>query len=122
MNCPYGFPLTVRTPRQVGVCATRGPRHFWASTGLGRTQRAGKDDRVAFQITQPALPVGVLTAMARFDDLSFHLFGTRNRGVEIVQFKPKENTIAIRPKIGIPEWTVMVLDIPIMQLKDQGSI
>ena len=83
--------------------------------------RAGQHDDVAFRITQPAFPVGVLTAMARFDDLSFHLFGTRNRGVEIVQFKPKKNSIAIRPKIGIPEWTVMVLDVPVVQLEDQIS-
>ena len=60
--------------------------------------------------------------MARFDDLSFHLIGTRNRGVEIVQFKPKENTISIRPKFGIPEWTMMVLDVPIVQLEDQLSV
>ena len=60
--------------------------------------------------------------MARFDDLSFHRFGARNRGVEIVQFKPKENTISIRPKLGIPEWTVMVLDVPIVQLEDQISL
>jgi hypothetical protein len=60
--------------------------------------------------------------MSRFDDLSFHLFGTRNRGVEIVQFKPKENTISIRPKFGIPEWTVLVLDVPIVQLEDQISL
>ena len=60
--------------------------------------------------------------MARFDDLSFHLFGTRNRGVEIVQFEPKENSISIRPKFGIPEWTVMVLDVPIVQLEDQLSL
>jgi len=80
--------------------------------------RAGKHDGVAFRITQPAFPAGVLTAMARFDDLCFHRFGTRNGGVEIVQFKPKENAISIRPKFGIPEWTVMVLDVPIVQLLD----
>ena len=83
--------------------------------------RAGQHDGVAVQITQPAFPVGVLTAMARFDDLSFHLFGTRNRGVEIVQFKPKEHTIAIRPQFGVPEWPVLVLDVPIVQLEDQFS-
>ena len=66
--------------------------------------------------------MGVLTAMARFDDLSFHLFGTPNRGVEIVQFKPKKNTISIRPKFGIPEWAVMVLDVPIVQLENQLSV
>jgi hypothetical protein len=60
--------------------------------------------------------------MARFDDLSLHLFGARNRGVEIVQFKPKENTISIGSKFGIPEWTVMVLDVPIVHLEDEMSV
>ena len=84
--------------------------------------RAGKHDGVALRITQPAFPMGVLTAMARFYDLSLHLFGTRNGGVKIVQFKPKENTISIRPKFGIPEWTMMMLDVPIVQLEDKVSV
>jgi len=84
--------------------------------------RAGRHDGVAFGITQPAFPVGVLTAMARFDDLRFHLFGTRNSGVEIVQFKPKQNPISIRPQFGIPEWTVTMLDVPMVQLEDQISV
>lgn len=60
--------------------------------------------------------------MARFDDLSFHRFGPRHSGVKIVQFKPEENPISIRPKFGIPERTVMVLDVPIVQLEDQISV
>jgi hypothetical protein len=60
--------------------------------------------------------------MARLDDLSLHLLGTRNSVVEIVEFKPQENAISIRPNFGIPEWTVMVLDVPVMQLEDQGSM
>jgi hypothetical protein len=51
--------------------------------------RAGKHDSVAFRITQPTFPVGVFTAMARLDDLSFHFFGSRNRGVE-VQFRTQQ--------------------------------
>lgn len=84
--------------------------------------RAGQHDGVPIRITQPAFPVGVLTAMAWFDDLSIHPFGPRNRSVEIIQFKPKENTVSIRPKFGIPEQTVMVLDVPIVQLEDQISV
>jgi hypothetical protein len=57
--------------------------------------------------------------MARLDDLSFYFPGTHNSDVEIVEFKPQENAISIRPKFGIPEWTVMVLHIPSVQLKNQ---
>ena len=57
--------------------------------------RAGQHDGVAFGVTQPTFPVGVFTAMARFEDLRFHLFGTSNRGVEIVEFKPQEHAIAV---------------------------
>ena len=82
--------------------------------------RAGEHDRVAIWITQPALPVSVFAPMARFDDVCLQLFGTRNRGVEVVQFKPQENAVSIRPKFRITQWTVLVLDIPVVQLKDQG--
>jgi len=92
------------------------------STVIYRTVRTGQHDDVALRITQPALPVGVLTAMARFDDVSFHLLRPRHNRVEIIQFKPKENAISVRSKIGIPEWTVMVFDAPMVQLEDQRSV
>jgi len=60
--------------------------------------------------------------MARFDNVCLQLLGTRNRGVEIIQLKPQENAISIRPKLGIPEWTVVMLDMPIVQLQDQSSM
>ena len=89
---------------------------------LCRALRARKHDRVAIRIAQPAFPVRVLTAMARLEDVGFHLLGTRNSGVEIFQLKPEEDTIAVRPKLGIPKSTVMVLDLPIVQLEDQISV
>ena len=60
--------------------------------------------------------------MTRFDHVSLQLLGTCDRGIEVVQFKPQENAISIRPKIGIPEWTVVMFDMPVVQLKDQGSV
>jgi hypothetical protein len=74
--------------------------------------RAGKHDSVAFKITQPAFTVGVFTVMARFDDLSFHLLGTRNSGVEIVELKPQEHAISIGLEVWTSDATMMMLHIP----------
>ncbi len=60
--------------------------------------------------------------MTWFDDLSFHLFVPRHRGIEILQFKQKENIICIRSKLGITKWTVLMLHLPIVQLEDQISV
>ena len=84
--------------------------------------RAGQHDGVAIGITQPAFPVRVLTSMPRFDHVSLQLPGTANCRIEVVEFKPEENTISIRAKIGIPERTVVMLDMPVVQLKDQSSV
>ena len=82
---------------------------------------AGKHDRVAIRIAQPAFPVGVLAAMARFDDLGFHLVGTRNNSIEVVQFKPEENAVSVWSKVGISERAMMMLDVPVVQLEDELS-
>jgi len=84
--------------------------------------RAGQHDGVAFRVTQPAFPVGVLTAMARFEDLRFQLLGTDNRGVEIVEFKPQEHAIAVGFEIWIAEPTVLMFHLPSVQLKNQPAV
>ena len=60
--------------------------------------------------------------MTRLDHIGLQLLGARNRCVKVLQFKPQENAISIGPKVGISDWAVLVLDIPIVQLKDQGSL
>jgi hypothetical protein len=84
--------------------------------------RTGQNDRVTLKIAQPAFPMRILTAMARFEDISLHLFCARDGGVEIVQFKPEKNSIPIRLYFRFSEWTMMVLDAPVVQLKNQSSI
>ena len=83
--------------------------------------RAGEHDGIAIGITQPAFPVGVLTAMPRFDHIHLQLLTTSNRGIEVVEFKPEENAVSVWPKLGIPERTMMVFDLPFVQL-NQGSV
>ena len=84
--------------------------------------RAGKHDGVAFRITQPAFPVGVLSAMARFDDLSFHLFRTCNSGIEVVEFKPQEHAISVWLDVWISDTAMMMLHILSVQLKNQPAV
>ncbi len=64
----------------------------------------------------------VLAAMARFKNISFHFLCAGNGSVEIIEFKPKEYAISIRFYFGFTKGTVMVLDVPVVQLKDQCSI
>jgi hypothetical protein len=84
--------------------------------------RAGQNDGVTFRVAQPAFPMRILTAMAGLEDISFHLLCARHGGVEIAQFEPKENTIAIRLYFGLSEWAMMMFDAPVVQLKYQRSI
>jgi hypothetical protein len=97
-------------------------RNFPRSTKLRRrSQRAGQYDSIAFRITQPAFPVGILTAMGRFDNLGLQLRSPRDGAIEILQFKPKEHAIPVGPKAGIPQRAMLVFDVPIVQLEDQVS-
>ena len=93
---------------------------------IGSTVWAGKNDRVTVQIAQPAFPMvrtAVLTrrwvAMAGQDHLDFHRFSTSHCCIEIVDLKPQEDAVSVRLEIWISNRTVMVLDIPSVQLKDQ---
>jgi len=86
-----------------------------------RTKWTGEHDGVAIRITQPAFPVSVLTPVARFDDVSLQLFDTCNRSVEVIYFKPQEHAVSSYD-VGITEATMLVLDIPAVQLKNEPVI
>jgi len=86
------------------------------------TVRAREHDGIAFGIPQPAFPMGVLTAVAGFYYVRLEFLRSRDRCVKIFQLKPKQHAIPIGPKVRISEWTVMMLDIPLMQLEDQNTI
>jgi len=59
-----------------------------------------------------------MPGMNHFD---LHFFGAVNGRIEIIEFKPQQHTIAMR-QILVTDWTVIVSDIPAMQLQDQSSI
>ena len=58
--------------------------------------------------------------MAGLEDFSLQLRGAGKGGVKIIELKPQENAVSIRFDIWIPDWPMMVLNIPSVQLKDQA--
>jgi hypothetical protein len=60
--------------------------------------------------------------MTRFDYVRVQCPGPSYGVIEVFQLKPEEDTIAIGPQFRVPKWTVLVLDAPVMQLKDQLSV
>ena len=60
--------------------------------------------------------------MARLDNLRLDLFGTRNGGIKVLNLKPKENAISVWFEVWVSEWTVVMLHIPAVQLKDQSAV
>ena len=57
--------------------------------------------------------------MARQDDGGLEVHGARGGLVEVVNFKPEENTVS-RREVGIADGTVMMLGLPMVQLKDES--
>lgn len=58
-------------------------------------------------------------AMAGQDDLDSHRFRTGQCRVEVVDLKPQEHAVSVRLEIGIPDLTVVMLNLPMVQLEDQ---
>jgi hypothetical protein len=57
--------------------------------------------------------------MARHDDLRFHLRGSGDRSIEVVDLKPQQHAIPVRLVARIPNPTMMVFHFEAMELKNQ---
>src|SRR5262245_49649330 len=60
--------------------------------------------------------------MARHHHLDLHLLGPGHCRVKVVNLKPEKDTISMGFEIWITDRTVMVLHIPLVQLKDQPPL
>lgn len=60
--------------------------------------------------------------MPGHDHLDLHFFGPGHCRVEVVNLKPEKDAISIGFVIWITDRTVMVLHLPLVQLKDQPTI
>ncbi len=60
--------------------------------------------------------------MAGFCDFRFQLPGARNGGINIFDLEPKQNTISVRFQARVANRTVMVLNVPMMKLKDESAV
>ena len=59
--------------------------------------------------------------MARQDELRLQFRGAGDGRVDVVDLKPQEHAVAVGLRIGIADRTVMVFDVPPVQLQDQHS-
>ena len=57
--------------------------------------------------------------MARRDDLGLQFIAAPHRRVEIVDFEPEQNAVAVGLVVGIANSAVMMLDFEIMQPQDK---
>ena len=62
------------------------------------------------------IPVG------RQNDFGSKLTGALDCGVEVPDLKPQQNSVAVRPSLGIAHGTVVMVDIPSVQLEDQLAL
>jgi hypothetical protein len=89
--------------------------------------RTGEHDRVAVGIVQPDFPMVRTTVtvrripMAGQNDLRLQVHSSGYGRVEVVDFKPKEHTISVR-EVSVANGTVMMLHVPMVQLKNQPAV
>jgi len=56
--------------------------------------------------------------MGRLDNVRLHFHGPSDGGVEVVDLKPQQDAVTIGLGIRITDRTVMVFDLPAVQLED----
>jgi hypothetical protein len=89
---------------------------------------AGKYDSVAVEIAQPDLavsrPAWTLrrVSVRRQNDLCIQLLRPGDGRVEVLYFEPQEHAVSVRPGGRVADAPMVVLNRPVMELKDQGSV
>ena len=71
-------------------------------------------------MVRAAVSVGWI-AVTWQDDFGLKLLGASNGRVKVGDFKPEEHTVSSR-KVGIADRSVMMLDFPVVQLKDERTV
>jgi hypothetical protein len=82
-------------------------------------KRAREYDGVPVRVAQPVFPIAILTEVALSQRLHSQVHRATHGRVEVVEFEPQQDAIAVRATIGISERTVVVFHIPSMQLQDE---
>jgi hypothetical protein len=60
--------------------------------------------------------------MARFDNVRLHLRGSGDGGVEVVDLEPEKDSVPIGLILGITDSSVVVCDLEVVELEDQGVV
>ncbi len=94
---------------------------------IGGSVRTCEHDGVAIRIAQPDFPVvGAAIvigriAMAGKNDFCLQLCSASDGGIEIINLEPQKHSVA-RHDTWIADATVMMLHIPVMQLKNKPPV
>src|SRR5262249_839584 len=125
-------PLTCRdSPISMPDCRTCGPSRDparVATASTHRTIRTREHDGVTIRIAQPAFPMVRPTAaigripMARHDDFGLQFLCAGARGVDVVDLEPQQDAVAMTLDVGITDRTVVVFNVPPVQLEDQSPV
>jgi len=57
--------------------------------------------------------------VAGHNDLHVHFCGAGEGSLKVVELKPQEHTVAVGLVVRIPDWSMIVLDLKVVQLQDQ---
>lgn len=95
---------------------------------VGGSVRAGNHHHIAIRVAQPAFPmiwapvaIGRV-AMAGQNYLDAHFGGALDDGIEIVDFKPEQYSVAVGLVLGIADAAVIMRHLEAMQLQDKLAV
>ena len=95
---------------------------------IRRTIRTGQHYHVSVRIPEPNLPmIGSALAFRRIpmtgqDDFNPHAFGSPDRCLEVLDFKPQQHPVAVRFQLRVTDRTMVMIDLPMVQLQNQFSL
>ena len=52
----------------------------------------------------------------------FHFPDPRHRGIEVVDLEPEEHAVAVRLIVAVTDWPVMMFNLEMVELENQGAV
>lgn len=95
---------------------------------VGGAVGAGENDGVTVGIAEPAFPMigaavaGGRVAVPRKEDAGAEGGGAGEGGVEVVEFEPEEDAVAVGFGAGVADGAMVVLDGPGVELEDESAV
>ena len=83
-------------------------------------KRTREDHRVALGVSEPILPVSVFAELTWPENRYVHNLCSRNRGVKLFEFKPKNHSVTIRLERWVTKRAMVMLYFPLVKLQDKS--